>query len=405
MCMMFGNVISQNLYIGDGGTFYLSASSDFSTSNSNITHHANGMFAVQAGSTWATASEYVDGKVVVLGSGTTIANTGDVTQSTITITTIEGDMATCDYTISIPPVGTVSSLGNYVLSDTEYWTVTNTGPSIDLIVSNLTEVSGATYGGVGSSGEQSVIVRLDGTDWKLYSGSEGTGQFTLAVDTRVKINPIVFLQGAYVNPVPGEETWMRDDLRIANVIPTTTPYTDGLVCNASVFSVIGSDAIVDWVWVELRDKNDDTNVLASSSALLQRDGNVVEADGISPLGFNINEDSYHVVISHRNHLGVITSSTVALSIPSTTLDFSNNNTMQSGGGNAVVDFSNGIFGIYAGDYDGNGQIQNIDAGGLRPLIGQLGYDNGDIDMNSQVQNTDVQILTLPNNGQGIQYSK
>ena len=402
-CVFFVSTMAQELHIGDGGAFYLGTNSDFATSNTLVTHHANGVFAVEAGSNWNMATEYVNGKMTVLGDGTTIANIGDAAQSTMTITTIAGDSAICDYTNSAPPAGAVTALGNYVISDTEYWTVTNTGPSIDLSMSDLTEESGATYGGVVSEGQETVIVRLDGADWKLYTESTGTGQFALAVDTRVKINPIVFLQGAYVNPASGEETWMRDDLRNAGIIPTTSPYMDGLVCDASVFTPTGSDAIVDWVWVELRDKNDNTSVLGMQSALLQRDGDVVDIDGTSPLRFSsLSADNYFVVITHRNHLGVITANTVALSTIDTILNFSNNNTMQNGGDNAVVEVTAGIYGIYAGDYDGNGQIQSQDVTAVVALVGLSPiYNSGDVDSNTQIQAVDVSIMTS-NVGKGQQ---
>lgn len=398
IALAFGGVITaQELYVGDGGAFHLTSGLNFTTSNTLVTHHANGVFSIEGGTAWTEATEYVDGKITVIGAGTTVANIGDINQSTMTLTTIAGDAATCDFTAGTPPAGTTTALGNYVLSDSEYWTVTNTGPSADLAVANLTEVAGATYGGAESQGEQPVIVRLDGADWKLYTGNPGTGQFALAVDTRVKVNPIVFLQGAYVNPVGGEETWMRDDLRASGLIPTTSPYVDELVCNASVFTPTGADAIVDWVWVELRDKNDNTNTLGSQSALLQRDGDVVAVDGLSPLGFSsLSSDNYYVVVAHRNHLGVINANTVALSLTSTVLDFSDNNTMQNGGSNTVVDLGNSIFGIYAGDYDGNGNVQVEDVNQASLLIGGS-FTDADIDMNAHVQNLDISIIN-PNIG-------
>ena len=112
----------------------------------------------------------------------------------------------------------------------------------------------------------------------------------------IKIDPIAFFQGAYINPVSGEETLMRDNLRTANLIPTTSPYADVLTCNASIFTPTGSDAIVDWVWVELRDENDNTNILASQSALLQRDGDIVGTDGTSSLSFDLANGNYFVAI-------------------------------------------------------------------------------------------------------------
>ena len=53
---------------------------------------------------------------------------------------------------------------------------------------------------------------------------------------------------------------------------------------SSVTAVTGSDAIVDWVFVELRNASGNT-VVDSRAALLQRDGDVVDVDGVSPLRF------------------------------------------------------------------------------------------------------------------------
>ena len=212
LCLFFGRVNAQELYVGDEGSFYLStsASSNFATSNTPISHHENGVFAVEAGSNWTTATEYVNGELTVVGAGTTIANIGGGDQSTVTITTLVEDIAKCKYTIGMPPAGSMDNLGNYVLSDDEYWTVTNMGPSIDLLVSDLTEKSGATYGGVESQGEQTVIVRLDGTDWKFYSESTGTGQFALAVDVTVlgvgDENYLIDSVSVYPNPVKANVT-------------------------------------------------------------------------------------------------------------------------------------------------------------------------------------------------------
>ena len=80
----------------------------------------------------------------------------------------------------------------------------------------------------------------------------------------VIVSPKVYLQGALLNPNLGEETLMRDDLRVANLIPTTSPYPDGLTCDASVFNTTGANAVVDWVFVELRDAL--TGILESTKA-------------------------------------------------------------------------------------------------------------------------------------------
>ncbi len=212
-----------------------------------------------------------------------------------------------------------------------------------------------------------------------------------------------YLQGAASNPNTGEEGLMRDDLRVNSLIPLTSPYGDGLIADASVFTVVGTDAIIDWVWVELRDKNDNSIVIDSKSALLQRDGDVVSVDGESSLYFDIAPDSYYVSVNHRNHLGIISNSVVALSSTITAVDLSSDPNAVAGGTNSVTLLSNGKYGMYTGDYDANVQIQNIDANAVIQLIGDSGYDAADMDINSQVQNTDVNALINPNIGRGQQF--
>ena len=120
---------------------------------------------------------------------------------------------------------------------------------------------------------------------------------------------------------------MRDDLRNLYVT-TTSPYSDGLTCDVSVFNDGGTsgtgssnDDIVDWIFVELRDATDNTLVKSSQSALLQRDGDIVGVDGLSNLEFPVETKSYYVAVKHRNHLGMMTASTVALSDTVTAVDF------------------------------------------------------------------------------------
>jgi hypothetical protein len=220
------------------------------------------------------------------------------------------------------------------------------------------------------------------------------------IQLAIKLNPTVFLQGAAINPsVAG---LMNDNLRVSGLVPTTSPYIDVLTCDTSVFNTTGTDAIIDWVYVELRDENDNTSVLDSQSALLQRDGDVVDVDGISALSFDQQSGNYFVSIAHRNHLGIITSNVIPLSNSVTNLVLTTNTALIQGGSNAVADLGNGTFALYAGDYDNNGQIQNADLTQVTTLIGNSGYLDADADMNSQVQNADANNIISPNIGNGEQ---
>ena len=141
----------------------------------------------------------------------------------------------------------------------------------------------------------------------------------------------VFLRGLYSS----SSGTMNDTLRTLNLLPIAEPYSalarfghiGGETVNPSVFAVTGNNALVDWVLVELRSPTDATRILATRAALVQRDGDVVDMDGVSPVVFaNQNPGSYYVVVGHRNHLRVMTAGPVTVNMTSTLLDFTNPNT-------------------------------------------------------------------------------
>ena len=194
---------------------------------------------------------------------------------------------------------------------------------------------------------------------------------------------------------------MNDDLRSNGYIPTTSPYSDAITCDAAVFNVTGNDAIVDWVWVELRDATNNTTISASTSALLQRDGDVVDVDGTSPVLINVTGKNYFVVVNHRNHLGAMSLNTIALSGTAATVDFTNGS-VSTFGTNAQKDMGSGVFGLWAGDLNGDNVIRfagpNNDTNILKTTIvnhpsnttGSVffpynAYDNFDLDLNGQVR--------------------
>jgi peptidoglycan/xylan/chitin deacetylase (PgdA/CDA1 family) len=67
---------------------------------------------------------------------------------------------------------------------------------------------------------------------------------------------------------------------------------------------------VDWVLVELRDKDDLSLVISSRAALLLTNGSIVDLDGSSHLRFSVSENDYYVVVYHRNHLPVMSAAPI-----------------------------------------------------------------------------------------------
>ena len=129
----------------------------------------------------------------------------------------------------------------------------------------------------------------------------------------IKVAAKVFLQGPFVR----SEEKMHDSLRVQNRIPLQEPYTGmahfphaggggGEQTTNDVLGVAGSNAVVDWVFLELRQAANPAQVVATRSALLQRDGDVVDVDGASPVAFDpsVEAGAYYLALRHRNHLGV-----------------------------------------------------------------------------------------------------
>lgn len=257
-----------------------------------------------------------------------------------------------------------------------------------------------TAGGINivyTIGEVHIAERTSAT----LSVSEG---FIVPQSVSIRVNPIVFLQGPGTDPFSGELVLMRDNLRSANpvLIPTTSPY-DSTVCDASVFSVTGANGIVDWVFVELRDPTDPSVIIASQSALLQRDGDVVSPDGNTPLQFSIPESSYYIAVTHRNHLGILSANPVALDSTITMVDMTQNLNSVFGGNLAVTQLNNGLFALIGGDVILDGQVLTTDYLNSLPDVGLSGYLSTDSNMDGQVLNTDILLLTLPNVGRSQQY--
>ena len=208
---------------------------------------------------------------------------------------------------------------------TTHWPVTKTG------VTGTVTVSGQYTDGDISGTESNLRgYFFNGTDWTSAGETHdaslnrisapiitASGDVT-AMDKFVLTKAKVFLQGAY-NSVTGV---MTDALRTpSNLIPLTDPYRSAPYnftqisnsipesASASVFADQAStnDNIVDWVFLELRNNgvNPGANVLQTRSALVQRDGDIVDIDGISPVTFNnVVNGNYTIAVRHRNHLGI-----------------------------------------------------------------------------------------------------
>ncbi|MEM9849802.1 MAG: alpha-amylase family glycosyl hydrolase, partial [Bacteroidota bacterium] len=205
--------------------------------------------------------------------------------------------------------------GNYVL------VIANLDPSTNRSVQpSSVYVNGSTW--YRYNGDPNIDGSLFTATSNTYdlSPSEVLVLTNFEIPTKKKLAVKINLEGNY------DGALMRSELNDLAQIPITEPFSAlpnfthvGRGGGESILSAAldntGNDAIVDWVFVELRDALDNTQVVATRSALLQKDGDIVDMDGVSPLAFQVLSGDYYVVVKHRDHLGIMTAATVNLSNP------------------------------------------------------------------------------------------
>lgn len=219
----------------------------------------------------------------------------------------------------------------------------------------------------------------DDSDANFLTGLTGiidldAGEFDPTIDAgyiafRAEMQLTMLLQGPAVQGAPkpeGEKNnvntalksngWsMRDDLRSEDLVPLNNPYGGSESTTAQVLSVTGENAIVDWVEIELHSANNPAQVMDARCALLQKDGDVVDVDGVSNVKFDANPGNYYVAVKHRNHLSVMTKNTVNLSetnIPN--VDFTSPDTETYG--THAQNNMGGVMALWAGNANGDSEI-------------------------------------------------
>ena len=179
----------------------------------------------------------------------------------------------------------------------------------------------------------------------------------------VKFEVKVYLQGASLNASGGSLNLMRDDLRANGFLPSISPYDGITSCDPSIFTNDDEEGIIDWILVELRDAADNTNVVFSGSYLLTRQGLITSTTEGVPEA-DVPAGNYYITIKHRNHLGIMSASPIALNSDTvTTVDFSDGSTPTFGVRctDHTLGMPAGVLGMWAGDTNGDGKINIIGA--------------------------------------------
>jgi len=222
----------------------------------------------------------------------------------------------------------------------------------------------------------------------------------------ITVNVKAFLEGPFAG------TQMGTTLNTGNYLPLNQPYSIAPWNYTGTESVaaIPNTNVVDWVLVELRETAGDAStaykdgILATQAGFLLNDGTIVSVDGASPLQFNVTvTQKLFAVVYHRNHVPVLSGGELLLNAGTYEWDFTTGMSQAYGGINAQKEIVPGVWGMFSGDGDANGQVNNADKNDVwHPQSGYSGYKTGDFNLNAQIDNVDKNDHWKVNSGKSSQ---
>lgn len=233
--------------------------------------------------------------------------------------------------------------------------------------------------------------------YKTVEGCNVTSNQYINVVDKHYLTLNVMLEGAYMKA--------RDSMRSISVVfegsvnEYVSPYPDNLKVKRPLENF--GRAVTDWIYVELWDYPpngmgiSDTRkgkLEAATSAFLLSDGTVCDVNGFKYLSFTgLNGGTYYVIIKHRNHLSILSSTSITLSttIPIGVMwDFAHEAGKAWGSGALKLD---GRFLMYSGDINQNGEVDVSDMNAISKNAKQRGYIIWDIDLTREVDIQDRQM--------------
>ncbi len=228
--------------------------------------------------------------------------------------------------------------------------------------------------------------------------------FFIQLNAQVTLNLKAYLEGPFFS------TQMTPFLNVLGYLPTGQPY------NTAPWNYNGSESVaaipnfnvIDWVLVEILQQEivgEDTSfvLVARKAAFILNNGIIKDLDGTSMLLFpGLSLTNFYVRIIHRNHLQI----TSALPLTQTggvyNYDFSTSPNQAMGGFHSLKQLATNVWGMIAGDGNGDAQIDNLDKDDVwLPQKNLTGYYSGDYNMESQVNDDDKIVKWEPNSGKGF----
>ncbi len=247
------------------------------------------------------------------------------------------------------------------------WTAADETASFDNTDAAVYQFDGSSYTALGATGAANTTngistisnagLVLDGTDYLIV----GDGALS-AAELAIKM----FLEGPY----SAANSLMNDALRTGSHLPIAEPYgamtnfthvgdggSEAVMAEADFDFAADGDDIVDWVFIEIRDNSNST--ISTRSALLQRDGDIVDLGGGNVKFSAVPNGDYDIVVRHRNHLGIKSANNVTVTKGGVaTYDFTTAAAQSQGAD--VPEVETGVFGVWSADANADGEVNATD---------------------------------------------
>jgi len=221
------------------------------------------------------------------------------------------------------------------------------------------------------------------------------GNCNLTIDASPAFaNFTMLLEGPYIEDSEG---MMNHDLVDGGYIPTISPYDSE---NIGSLPNVTPKYIVDWIYIQLR-LTYNGSIEKAANAFLLDDGSIVDINGNSSFPFYYTTGvNYYVVLSHRNHLKIMTKNSMIFTDNSDDPpDMDLTNSANVYGIFSVKELETGISGLYSGDADQDGQIFPNDRNDYwRIQTGLSGYKDADFNLDGLVCPDDLNDIWRINSG-------
>ncbi|MCF8367614.1 MAG: PKD domain-containing protein [Bacteroidales bacterium] len=200
------------------------------------------------------------------------------------------------------------------------------------------------------------------------------------------------------------------DADLGSLIPLNQPF------NMAPWNYSGTESVgsvpanvVDWVLVDLRDAATAASAIPATSigkqaAFILSNGSIVGLDGSSDLTFSVTvSQNLYAAVWQRNHIGIMSNNAIAPSGSQYNYNFTTGVNQVYGGSNGHKQLVSGKWGMFSGDGNPDGMVNNSDKSTLwENQAGTNGYIPSDYNLDSESNNIDKDNYWVPNIGEGSQ---